>query len=422
LGSAIAPNCLFSSPQRRRPCGFDSHRPLHFPASPRIRGEISWVGLGTLLLVAQLRADENPEWTAPIAPFRIVGNLYYVGSRDLASYLIVTPAGDILINSNLESSAPLIRSSVEQLGFHFQDIKILLISHAHWDHDSSSAEIKRQTGAKYEVMDGDVPVVESGGERDFAYPDKRYPAAKVDRVLHDGDTVRLGDAVLIAHKTPGHTHGCTTWTLQVKDGGKPLNVVIVGSWNVNSGYRLVDQPGQPASYPGIAADYQRWNPAWFTKEGYYTTITAHKIAAVSAWLRVYQNALLFSSYPESQSFLKELYDRAQKLKAAFSTGTCLWYYYFDAVGERLIEESEEGASVFRFAKFCAHYANDTDFRLFFEQLHMYIRLLGRKNPKYLDTLPRIEECLQDLIRLLEKKNLLPGFHVERPETAVDELD
>jgi hypothetical protein len=164
------------------------------------------------------------------------------------------------------------------------------------------------------------------------------------------------------------------------------------------------------------------NPAWFTKEGYYTTITAHKIAAVSAWLRVYQDALLFSSYPESQAFLKELYDRAQKLKAAFSTGTCLWYYYFDAVGERLIEKSDKETSVFRFSKFCAHYANDTDFRLFFEQLHMYIRLLGRKDPKYLDTLPRIEECLQDLIRLLEKKNLLPGFHVERPEADVDELD
>jgi len=131
---------------------------------------ISWVGLGTLLLVAQMRADENPEWTAPIAPFRIAGNLYYVGSRDLASYLIVTPGGDILINSNLENSAPLIRSSVEQLGFHFQDIKILLISHAHWDHDSSSAEIKRQTGAKYEVMDGDVPVVESGGEKGLRVP------------------------------------------------------------------------------------------------------------------------------------------------------------------------------------------------------------------------------------------------------------
>jgi metallo-beta-lactamase class B len=102
-----------------------------------------------------------------------------------------------------------------------------------------------------------VPVVESGGAKDFAYPDSRYPAAKVDRVLHDGDEVRLGGAVLVAHKTPGHTHGCTTWTLRVKDGGKLLNVVIVGSWNVNPGYRLVDRPGQPASYPGIAADYQR---------------------------------------------------------------------------------------------------------------------------------------------------------------------
>jgi metallo-beta-lactamase class B len=218
---------------------------------------MSWVGLGMLLLVAQGRADDNPEWTTPVAPFRIVGSLYYVGSRDLASYLIATPKGHILINSNLESSAQQIRSSVEQLGFHFQDIKILLISHAHWDHVSSSAEIKRQSGANYMVMDGDVSVVESGGEKDFAYPQKRYPAAKVDRVLHDGDSVRLGDLVLLAHKTPGHTRGCTTWTLQVKDGGKIFNVVIVGSWNVNPGYRLVDRPGQPASYPGIAADYQR---------------------------------------------------------------------------------------------------------------------------------------------------------------------
>jgi len=218
---------------------------------------VSWVGLGTLLLAAKLQAADNPEWTTPITPFRIVGSLYYVGSQDLASYLIVTPQGSILINSNLESSAPLIRRSVEQLGFRFEDIKILLISHAHWDHDASSAEIERQTGAAYQVMDGDVAVVESGGEKDFAYPETRYPAAKVDRVLHDGDTVRLGDVVLIAHKTAGHTRGCTTWTLQVRDGGKLLSVVIVGSWNVNSGYRLVDRPGQPASYPGIATDYRQ---------------------------------------------------------------------------------------------------------------------------------------------------------------------
>jgi len=106
------------------------------------------------------------------------------------------------------------------------------------------------------VMDGDVSVVESGGEKDFQYPENRYPAAKVDRVLHDGDKVRLGGSVLVAHKTPGHTRGCTTWTLQVTDHGRLLNVVIVGSWNVNPGYRLVDRPRQPASYPGIATDFQ----------------------------------------------------------------------------------------------------------------------------------------------------------------------
>jgi len=202
-------------------------------------------------------AEVNPQWTTPVAPFRIVGNLYYVGSKDLASYLIVTPKGNILINPSLEVSIPLIRNSVEKLGFRFKDIKILLISHAHWDHDSGSAEVKRQTGARYMVMDADVPVVESGGAKDFAYPDHRYLAAQVDRVLHDGEAVRFGGAVLVAHKTAGHTRGCTTWTLREMESGRLLDVVIVGSWYVNPGYRLVDRPGQSASYPGIAADYKR---------------------------------------------------------------------------------------------------------------------------------------------------------------------
>ena len=221
-----------------------------------------WVGVGLLLLATQLRAQDNPDWTTPIDPFRIVGNLYYVGSRDLASYLIVTPRGNILINPSLEASVPLIRSSVEKLGFRFTDIKILLISHAHFDHDGGGAEVKRLTGAKYMVMDGDVPVVESGGAQDFAYgaaigtPAGRYPAAKVDRVLRDGDEVRLGRVVLVAHKTPGHTRGCTTWTLRERERGRPLNVVIVGSWNVNDGFRLVDLPESPASYAGIATDYR----------------------------------------------------------------------------------------------------------------------------------------------------------------------
>ncbi|MEJ1963771.1 MAG: subclass B3 metallo-beta-lactamase [Gammaproteobacteria bacterium] len=202
-------------------------------------------------------AQSNAGWTTPITPFRIADGLYYVGSQDLASYLVVTSQGNILINSSLESSPALISKSVEQLGFKYSDIKILLISHAHWDHDAGSARVIKETGAKYMVMEGDVPVVESGGALDFAYGDSPYPKAKVDRVLHDGDEVELGDAVLVAHKTAGHTRGCTTWTMKVKQNGKTLNAVIVGSWNVNPGFRLVDTPQRLASYPGIADDYRK---------------------------------------------------------------------------------------------------------------------------------------------------------------------
>ena len=223
----------------------------------RLRQAYLCVALLLLALPArpQSYGPEHPEWTTPIAPFRIADNLYYVGSKDLASYLIVTPTGDILINSNLTSSPSLILSSIAQLGFKATDVKILLISHAHVDHDAGSAEILNRTGAQYMVMDGDVPIVESGGAKDFAYPGDRYPPAHVNRILHDGDQVSLGGVVLTAHKTPGHTRGCTTWTMQATVNGKPRNVVIVGSWNVNDGFRLVDRPGQPASYPGIAADF-----------------------------------------------------------------------------------------------------------------------------------------------------------------------
>lgn len=198
----------------------------------------------------------SPAWTQPFPPFHIAGNLYYVGSKDLASYLISTPNGLILINSSLESSVPLIRASIEKLGFHFSDIKILLISHGHFDHCAGSEQIIRETGAKYFVMDADVPVVESGGKSDFAYgADKsmHFPPAHVDRILHDGSTVQLGGTVLTAHLTPGHTRGTTTWTLDEPQDGRMLHVVIVGSPNVNAGYRLVNNK----AYPQIATDYMR---------------------------------------------------------------------------------------------------------------------------------------------------------------------
>ena len=221
----------------------------------KLTGMSALIGGITLFTTAPALA-QDPAWLESFPPFRIAPNLYYVGSRGLASYLVTTGEGHILINSNLEASVPMIRASVEQLGFRFQDIRILLISHSHYDHDAGSARIKELTGAKYMVMDGDVPTVESGGRKDFQYGSdtaQHYPPAKVDRVLRDGDEVRLGSAVLVAHLTPGHTRGTTTWTTKVTDGGRSLDVVIIGSPNVNPGYRLVGN----AAYPRIAEDFER---------------------------------------------------------------------------------------------------------------------------------------------------------------------
>lgn len=222
---------------------------------------VSKVGVLVSLLLACLgcalinKTDQN-DWTTPFPAFRIAGNLYYVGSKDLASYLVTTPEGHILINSNLEEGVPLIRASVESLGFKFTDIKILLISHAHSDHSGGSALVKELTGAKYMVMDGDVDVVESGGKTDFYYanePEALFKATKVDHTLHDGDEVRLGGSVLVARLTPGHTKGCTTWTMKVQEDSKMYNAVIVGSPNVNPGYQLVAND----RYSKIADDYER---------------------------------------------------------------------------------------------------------------------------------------------------------------------
>ena len=196
------------------------------------------------------------EYLTPLPAHRVIGNVYFVGSKDLGIYLITTPQGHILINVGLEASVPMIQSSIESLGFRFQDVKILLISHAHFDHDAGAARIRELTGARYMVMDGDVPVVESGGKEDFFYgkmPAMLYPPAKVDGTLHDGDTVKLGDTVLTAHLTPGHTKGCTTWTMGVRVGAKSYDVVIVGSPNVNPGYKLVNNE----AYPQIAADFEK---------------------------------------------------------------------------------------------------------------------------------------------------------------------
>jgi metallo-beta-lactamase class B len=210
-----------------------------------------------------VHADTNPSWTTPIAPFRIADNLYYVGSQDLASYLVVTPEGDILINANLATSPPQIRASVEKLGFRWADIKILLNSQAHSDHMAGAAEVIRQTHAKNMVMDGDANVVETGVQADFLSPSLNiltYTPVHVDRVLHDQDTVSLGGVTLTALKTAGHTRGCTTWTMLSHLPGEPAgtsrNIVIVGGTGFWSEYHFVATPNHPVSYPGIVQDFQ----------------------------------------------------------------------------------------------------------------------------------------------------------------------
>ncbi len=170
-------------------------------------------------------------------PHKVIGNIYYVGTETLASFLVTTPQGHILVNSMYERNVPTIRKSVEDLGFTFADIKIILGSHAHADHMEADAMMKQMTGAQVMAMAEDVPALQAmmpGG--------KPHP---IDRVLHDGDHVTLGGTTLVAHLTPGHTKGCTTWTMKVQDGGKAYDVAIIGSMGVNPGTRLVDNAGNP---------------------------------------------------------------------------------------------------------------------------------------------------------------------------------
>lgn len=208
------------------------------------------------LLSPALRA-QRAATDPPFPPFRIAGNLFYVGGSGHGAYLIATPQGLILINSNYADSTPIIRKSVEQLGFKFSDMKILLISHSHVDHSGGSWEVIKETGARYEVMEGDAENVESGNKTDYFYGDKpdieHYPPTHVDRVLHDGDTVELGGVVLTAHLTPGHTKGTTTWTFDETEGGRVLHVVIMGGPTLNRGMQMINNP----KYPDLVEDYEK---------------------------------------------------------------------------------------------------------------------------------------------------------------------
>jgi len=197
-------------------------------------------------LIAQSSAPQRAEWNQPVKPFRIIGNIYYVGAANVSSFFIRTPDGAILLDGGLPETAPVIEKSIGELGFSIKDVKFLLNSHAHFDHCGGLAELKKHSGAQMIASERDRPVLVSaqGGAAPF-------PAVQVDRVIGDKQTVQLGGVTLTAHLTPGHTKGCTTWSMPVTDGGKTYQVVFYCSTSV------VDKLVNNSGYPGIVSDYMR---------------------------------------------------------------------------------------------------------------------------------------------------------------------
>lgn len=215
---------------------------------------LAWAA-GFLLLMAHasVAADLAPQYAAmngPMAPFRVSDDIYYVGAADVTSFLIVTDAGLILTDGGFEQTAPEIEANIKTLGFDIKDVKILLNSHAHFDHAGGLAALKAASGARLLAGRRDVPMLESGGATDFAQLG-RFPPVKVDLYLDDGAKIALGHTVLTAHETAGHTKGCTSWTMTTHVKGKPVNVLFICSLTVLSEYRLLSEP----NYPEMAADF-----------------------------------------------------------------------------------------------------------------------------------------------------------------------
>ena len=256
-----------------------------------------------LTLVARGLAQDNPEWTRPFPPFRIIGNIYWVGSYDLSTYLIATPEGHILINTGVGDTAKQIRAGIEQLGFKPTDTKIVTATHGHFDHVAGMAELKRTTGARLIVSEADKELLESGGRSDFRFgdtPSARFEPVKVDGTFKDSDTIALGGTVLTAHHHPGHTKGATSFTLNVSEGGKTYRVVIANMASINPGVTVSGMP----KYPGIAEDYAR-------------TFKAQKDMQVDVWLASHASQFgLHDKYNPGDPFNPERFVDPQGFKAA----------------------------------------------------------------------------------------------------------
>ena len=220
------------------------------------------VAAGLILLVAAPVAAQNEAWTRPFPGHRVIGNLYAVGTYDLAVFLITSEEGHILINTGLDDSTAQIRANIESLGFRLEDVEILLQMQAHWDHTAALAEIKETTGAEMWATAGDAPVLEDGGFSDPHFGGREsFTPVSVDKIIADGDLIELGTTRLTVIETPGHTAGSSSYAMQVSEGGRDYNVVIANMGTINPGKQLVVDP----TYPGVADDFAetfRKQKAW----------------------------------------------------------------------------------------------------------------------------------------------------------------
>lgn len=215
--------------------------------------------MAALLIVCATTAfaQKDPvsrSWNQPVEPFRIIRNIFYVGASDVTAYLIATPKGLIVIDGGFQETAPMILGNIEKLGFSRGDIRILLNSHAHYDHAGGLAAIKSATGATFIASEGDAPLLARGGKDDPQFGNELpFPPITPDKLARDGDRVALGGTILTAHITAGHTRGCTTWTTTVREGGRNYDVVFVGGPSVPPQYKLAGN----ARYPDAVDDYRR---------------------------------------------------------------------------------------------------------------------------------------------------------------------
>ena len=266
---------------------------------------IAFLAFGCVALASRGLAQSDPDWTRRFPPFRIIGNIYWVGSYDLATYLITTPQGNMLINTGVGDTAKQIQANVEQLGFKLADTKILTATHGHFDHVAGLAELKRMTGAKLVVSELDKELFESGGRLDFRFgdtPAARFEPVKVDSTFKDNDTISLGGTVLTAHHHPGHTKGATSFTLNVQEGAKTYRVVIANMGSINPGVKMTGMPG----YPNIADDYAR-------------TFKAQKDMQIDVWLASHASQFkLHDKYKPGDAFNADRFVDPQGFKATIA--------------------------------------------------------------------------------------------------------